>query len=93
MSQLHCFLFSEDVLRDEIDDCLNFARTATECLHGGESTRMHAIVHLNLACGVCVIDVNTSVGMDLNRIFVGILRRVLSRGTFATARVTFTTAA
>jgi hypothetical protein len=54
---------------------------------------MYGAVRLNLASGVCVIDANTSVGMDLNRIFAGILRRVISSGTFATARVTFTMAA
>jgi len=79
--------FSADVPVEEIEASLLLAVLATESLHGEAQVRLDAAHYLDVDERACVIDAGTPVGRDLNRLFVGFLRREFGEDAFAVERV------
>lgn len=81
------YTFSESVLIEEVEGSLLLAIWATESLHGESQVRLDAAHFLDVAQRTCVIDGSTPVGKDLNRLFVGFLRREYGEDAFSVQRV------
>jgi hypothetical protein len=84
---LYRYAFTVDVPIDEVEASLLLAILATESLHGEAQTRLDAAIFVAPALGVCVIDASTSVGRDLNCLFVGFLSREFAADAFAVERI------
>lgn len=79
--------FPADVPVAEIEASLLLSVLATESLHGEAQVRLDAAHYLDVDQRACVIDAGTSVGRDLNRLFVGFLRREFGEDAFTVERV------
>ena len=85
--ELYRYAFTPDVAIDEVEASLLLAVLATESLHGDSPTRLDAAHFLDPAKRACVIDAGTPVGRDLNKLFVGFLRREFGEDAFSVERV------
>ena len=72
---------------EEIEASLVLAIMATESLHGQSDVRLDAAHAFDAAKRTCVIDADTVVGRDLNRLFVGFLSREFGEDTFQVEHV------
>jgi hypothetical protein len=72
---------------DEVEASLLLALLATESLHGEAQVRLDASHYLDPDRRACVIDAGTLVGRDVNRLFVGFLRREFGEDAFRVERV------
>jgi hypothetical protein len=71
----------------EVQASLALSFVAAESLHGEAQVRLDA-AHLFDAVGrKCVIDASTPVGQDVNRLFVGFLRREYPERSFHVERI------
>ena len=84
---LYRYTFSPELPAEEIEAALVLALLATESLHGESQTRLDAAHYVDGAHHVCVVDALTRVGKDLNRLFVGFLRREFSPDSFRVERI------
>jgi len=73
---------------DDVEAALVLALFATESLHGESQVRLETAHYFDLERRSCVIDAQTEVGRDLNRLFVGFLRREFGDDAFSVERVT-----
>jgi hypothetical protein len=69
------YRFAADVPLEEVEITLLLAVWATESLHGEAQVRLDARLATDRASRSCLIDAGSPVGADLNRLFVGFLRR------------------
>ncbi len=81
------YAFSVDVPVAEIEASLLLAILATESLHGEVQVRLDAAHYFNADQRACVIDASTPVGRDVNRLFVGFLRREFGEDAFSVERI------
>jgi hypothetical protein len=72
---IYRYAFAPETALAEIEASLLLAIWGTESLHGESQVRLDASHYLDSAKRACVIDAGTPVGRDLNRLFVGYLRR------------------
>ena len=79
--------FQPHVPREEIEASLLLALLATESLHGESQVRLDAAYYLDPEQRGCVIEAGTPVGRDINRLFVGFLRREFGEDAFTVERV------
>jgi hypothetical protein len=79
--------FGADVPIAEVEATLVLSLFGVEALHGEVQTRLDAAHDLDREGRALVIDAGTAVGRDLNRLFVGFLRREFGDGAFAVERV------
>lgn len=79
--------FQPQVPLEEVEASLLLALLATESLHGEAQVRLDAAHYLDVDQRACVIDAGTPVGRDLNRLFVGFLRREFGEDAFTVERV------
>jgi len=87
MSRLvYRYRFAEDVAIEDVEASLILAIFAAEALHGEAETRLDASHYLDPTARTCVIDGGTPVGRDLNRLFVGFLRREFGDDAFRVRR-------
>lgn len=86
-SLLYRYTFEPSVCREEIEAALLLAILATESLHGESDTRLNAGHSLDPTSSKVVIAADTAVGKDLNRVFVGFLRRELTEAEFQVERL------
>jgi hypothetical protein len=84
---LYRFSFAPEVSMEEIETTMLLALLATEALHGEAQVRLDAGHNLDAEQRACVIDGGTEVGRDLNRLFVGFLRREFGADAFQVERV------
>jgi hypothetical protein len=84
---LYRYYFDQDVPVEEIETTLLLAVLAAESLHGESQTRLDAGHAFDAEKRTCVIDGQTSVGRDLNRLFVGFLRLEFGEDAFRVERV------
>jgi hypothetical protein len=84
---LYRYTFAPDVSMEEVEVSLLLATLGVESLHGEAQVRLDAGHYLDTAQRACVIDGSTEVGRDLNRLFVGFLRREFGADAFAVERV------
>jgi hypothetical protein len=85
--ELYRYAFSGDVPLEEIEASLLLAIWATESLHGESQVRLDVSHFLDTDRRAGVIDAGTAVGRDLNRLFVGFVRREFGEDTFQVERV------
>lgn len=85
--ELYRYEFQPDVPLEEVEASLLLAVLATESLHGESQVRLDASHYLDSDRRACVIDAGTPVGRDVNRLFVGFLRREFGEDAFQVARV------
>ncbi|MCA9054444.1 MAG: hypothetical protein KDA75_11435 [Planctomycetaceae bacterium] len=86
-SEIYRYDFEEVVPTEEIEASLILAVWSCEALHGEAQVRLDAAHFLDVAERKCVIDANTAVGRDLNKLFVAFLRREYGEDAFQVRRV------
>jgi hypothetical protein len=86
-SPVYHYLFLGPVPIEEIEVSLLLAVLATESLHGEAQVRLDACHVFDAEQRRCVIDATTQVGRDLNRLFVGFLRREFGEEAFKVERL------
>ena len=85
--ELYRYAFHTEVPLEEIEVTLLLALFAAESLHGESQVQLDAAHHLDEGQVALVIDAGTLVGRDLNRLFVGFLRREFGADAFQVERV------
>lgn len=85
--ELYRYEFPTDVPLDTVEWLLVQAVLTIECLHGSAQTRLDAAHFLNADQRRCVIDADTAVGRDLNKVFVGFLNSQLGSDRYAVRRI------
>lgn len=86
-SDLYCYQFAPQVPIEDLENSLLLALLATESLHGVAETRLDVAIYFDRAQRACVIDAETQVGRDLNKLFIGFLRLEFGADAFRAARV------
>jgi hypothetical protein len=85
--ELYRYVFVPEVPAEEVEASLLLAVLAAESLHGEAQVRLDAAHFLDPDRRSCVVDAATAVGRDLNRLFVGFLRREFGADAFQVERV------
>ena len=86
--EIYRYHFEPTVDVTDIEASLLLAVLATESLHGESQVRLEAAHALDAESCTCAIDAGTPVGRDLNRLFVGFLRREFGEDSFHVERFT-----
>jgi hypothetical protein len=86
-TELYRYTFEETVPTEDIEGALLLAVWGCEALHGEALVQLDAGHYLDVAERKCVIDSNTPVGRDLNKLFVAFLRREHGPDAFHVHRV------
>jgi hypothetical protein len=84
-----CFKYVFDAAVDaaDIETSLLLAMLAAESLHGESQVRLEAAHAWDAEGRTCVLDAGGDVGRDLNRLFVGFIRREFGEDSFHVERV------
>lgn len=90
---LYRYNFDATISTDEIETALLLAVWGCEALYGEPQTRLDAAHCFAPERRFCVIDANTPVGRDFNRLFVGFLTRVVDADAFTSKRIVLAIAA
>lgn len=85
--ELYRYEFEPHVPLEEVEASLLLAHIATESLHGEAQVQLDASHYLDTDQRACVVDASTSVGRDVNRLFIGFLRREFGQDAFTVERV------
>jgi hypothetical protein len=85
--ELYRYEFTADVPAEEVEASLLLALLAAESLHGESQVRLDAAHAFDPDRHACVIDAGTAVGRDVNRLFVGFLRREFGPDAFRVERI------
>lgn len=85
--EIYRYSFEPSVEMAEVEASLLLALLATESLHGESQVRLEASHALDAEGRTCVIDAAGIVGRDLNRLFVGFMRREFGEESFRVERV------
>ena len=85
--ELYRYAFPARVPLEDIEATLLLALMAAETLHGESQVRLDAAHFFDILRRACVIDAGTPVGRDLNRLFVGFIRREFGVDAFTVERV------
>lgn len=86
-TDLYRFRFSPDLPANEIEGTFTLAVIAVEGLHGESQVLLDAGHAFDPVARTCVIDASTATGRDLNRLFVGFLRREFGPDRFTVERL------
>lgn len=81
------YVFQANVPLEEVESSMLLALMATESLHGETQVRLDASHYLDSDRRACVIDASTTVGRDLNRLFLGFLNREFGPDSFQVQHV------
>lgn len=81
------YVFDPSIDIADVEASLLPALLAAESLHGETQVRLDAAHILDPAKRACVIDAGTSVGRDINRLFVGFISREFGEDAFRVERV------
>src|SRR5689334_15150597 len=85
---LYCYSFNDTVPIEEVEDTFQLARITCEVLHG-EAEVLHCChSHFDRENRLCEIEANSPVGLDMNRLFVGLLLREFGSMQFSLNRGT-----
>ena len=85
--EIYRYSFDSSVDITEVEASLLLALLATESLHGESQVRLEASHAMDVEGRTCVIDAGTNVGRDLNRLFVGFVRREFGEDAFRVGRI------
>ena len=91
--EVYKYAFAESVALDEVESSLLLSIMSVESLHGESDVKLDAGHYLDVSRRACIIDGSTDVGRDLNRLFIGFLRREFGKQEFRVERVTLEQAA
>lgn len=80
--QLYRFTIDDSVAWEDVESSLVLALMGVESLHGAERARLEAAHVLDRDKRTLVVDASSQVGRDLNRLFVGYLRREFGDDAF-----------
>jgi hypothetical protein len=83
---LYRYTLAPEVPEEEAEASLLLAILAAEALHGEAQVRLDAAHCFDGGRRACVIDAATPVGRDINRLFVGFLRREFGPHSFTVER-------
>ncbi len=86
-SEIYCYCFASTVPLEDVEASLLLAVMSAESLHGEAQVRLDAAHQLDPAKRACVIDAGTPVGRDINRLFIGFVRREFGEDAFSVERV------
>ncbi len=84
---LYRYTIAPEVPVEDVEASLVLALFAVESLHGEAQTKLDASHAFDADKRSCVIDAGTPVGRDLNRVFVGFLRREFGEDSFTVDRI------
>jgi hypothetical protein len=85
--EIYRYSFLPSLPFDQVEASLTLAILATQSLHGPAQTQLDAAHFLDPAKRACAIDAETTVGRDLNRLFVGFLQREFGEDSFQVERI------
>ena len=85
--EIYKYVFDPSIDMADIETSLLLALLATESLHGESQVRLEAAHAIDAEGRTCVIDARGDVGRDLNRLFVGFVRREFGEDAFRVERV------
>lgn len=85
--EIYRYRFCNHVGITDVEASLLLALMAAESLHGESQVRLEASHAMDVESRTCIIDASTDVGRDLNRLFVGFLRREFGEDAFRVDRV------
>ena len=85
--EIYKYVFGSSVDIADVETSLLLALLATESLHGESQVRLEAAHALDAEGRACVIDASGDIGRDLNRLFVGFVRREFGEDAFRVERV------
>jgi hypothetical protein len=85
--EIYKYVFGPSVDIADVETSLLLALLATESLHGESQVRLEAAHAMDAEGRACVIDAGGNVGRDLNRLFVGFVRREFGEDAFRVERV------
>lgn len=83
---IYRYKVTEDVSFKEFEKSLMLAVLAVESLHGRSSVRLGVSFYLDEKERACVVDGSTGVGLDLARIFTGLLAEEFGEDAFKVTR-------
>ena len=81
------YTFGADVSIEEVEATLLLAVLAAEGLHGEAEVRLEGAHSFDPDRRRCVIEADTAVGRDINRLFVGFIRHEFGADAFRVERV------
>lgn len=84
---IYRFQFIDTIAIERIESVLLSAITSAESLHGSTQVRLDTAHYLDADGRRCVIDATTSVGRDINHLFVGHLDREFGPDAYSVERV------
>lgn len=76
------YSISKRVSMEDVEESLMLAALAAESLHGRSALKIDAAFRLNKKTGICVIDAESQVGLDIARIFAGFLTKGFGEAAF-----------
>ncbi|MFV1966496.1 MAG: hypothetical protein ACC628_13815 [Pirellulaceae bacterium] len=85
--EIYKYVFDSSIDITDVEASLLLALLAAESLHGESQVRLEAAHALDTESRACVIDATGDVGRDLNRLFVGFIRREFGEDDFQVERV------
>ena len=85
--EVYRYRFEPSVDIGEVEASLLLALIAVESLHGESRVRLEASHAMDAEGRTCVIDASCAIGRDLNRLFVGFVRREFGEDSFRVERV------
>jgi len=86
-TDVYRYLFTDVIPPEEVEATLVLSIFAVESLHGESQTRLDAAHAFDGRKRTVVIDANTDVGRDFNRVFIGFITREFGPGSFRVERV------
>jgi hypothetical protein len=86
-SNVYRYEFAKTISDEEIEATLVLSLIAIESLHGEGQTRLDAGHAYDPKTRTVVIDAETEVGRDQNRVFIGFITREFGAGSFRVERV------
>ena len=84
---VYSFRFAETVPMAEVESGLLLAIWAAESLYGESQVHLDAGHAFDPERRICIVAADTSVGCDLNRLFLGFLQREFDADQFTVERV------
>lgn len=87
MTDVYRYHFAAPIPLEDVESSVVLALLSAASLHGESQVRLDAGHYFDLDQRACVIDAGTLVGRDLNKLFVGYLRREFGDDTFTVERV------
>ena len=86
-TEVYRYHFDDVVPAEEVESTLVLSLFAIEFLHGASQTRLDAGHAFDAEKRAVVIDATTTVGRDLNRVFIGLITREFGAGCIRVERV------